>query len=385
MNLRSAALPLAAALVLVSCAAESTPPAPQTTSAVGTIRTEDAQTVVDALVTQGAPAAVIELRDGTSEWQGAAGVVERGSEEHASANDPIRIASITKSMVAAVVLQLVAEGALELETRIDEVLPGLLPKPVTIRQLLDHTSGLPNYLDSLVPPDAQGLLDAADTEYTDDQLLQTALAKPWPLEPGAEFDYSNTNYVVLGMVVDELDGVIIAESLRQRIFEPCRWIRRATPPSRRCPPAATRLHPRGRQPRRHHRVRSLGVVCECRGDLHSRRHQHLLPGSVRRDASAAGTRRADASVDPVGLRSRATGRWRRVQPRYSRTRLWAARQRFRLPHTVLLESRRRTPGDPRLDGVGNRPVRRPARTDRAERPRHRACRYLPRLTPTVTT
>lgn len=207
--------------MLTSCAAESTPPAPQTTtSAAGTIRTEDAQTVVDALVAQGAPAAVIELRDGTSEWQGAAGVVERGSAEQASANDPIRIASITKSMVAAVVLQLVAEGTLELDTRIDEVLPGLLPKPVTIRQLLDHTSGLPNYLDALVPPDAQGLLDAAATAYTDDRLLQTALAEPWPLEPGAEFDYSNTNYIVLGMVVDELDGVSIAESLRQRIFEP---------------------------------------------------------------------------------------------------------------------------------------------------------------------
>ncbi|WP_231912606.1 serine hydrolase domain-containing protein, partial [Rhodococcus sp. EPR-157] len=164
MNLRSAALPLAATLVLVSCAAGSTTPAPQpTTSTVSTIRTVDAQTVVDALVAEGAPAAVIELRDGTSEWQGAAGVVERGSTEQASANDPIRIASITKSMVAAVVLQLVAEGTLELDTNIDEVLPGLLPKPVTIRQLLDHTSGLPNYLDSLVPPDAQGLLDAATT------------------------------------------------------------------------------------------------------------------------------------------------------------------------------------------------------------------------------
>lgn len=187
---------------------------------MSTIRTVDAQTVVDTLVAEGAPAAVIELRDGTSEWQGAAGVVERGSTEQASANDPIRIASITKSMVAAVVLQLVSEGTLELDTNIDEVLPGLLPKPVTIRQLLDHTSGLPNYLDSLVPPDARGLLDAATTEYTDDRLLQTALAKPWTLEPGAEFEYSNTNYVVLGMVVDELDGVGIAESLRQRIFEP---------------------------------------------------------------------------------------------------------------------------------------------------------------------
>nr|WP_256985152.1 serine hydrolase domain-containing protein [Rhodococcus sp. 06-1059B-a] len=217
MNLRSAVLPLAAALVLVSCSAEQSSPAP---TDPGTIRTADAQAVVDQLVSAGAPAAVIALRDGDSEWEGAAGVVERGSDEAASAADPLRIASITKSMVAAVVLQLVDEGKSTLETTVDDVLPGLLPKPVTVRQLLDHTSGLPNYLQTLVPSDAAGLVAAADDTYSDDELIALALAQPWPAAPGAQFSYSNTNYVVLGKIVAQLDGRSIADSLDERVFEP---------------------------------------------------------------------------------------------------------------------------------------------------------------------
>ncbi|WP_236077680.1 serine hydrolase domain-containing protein [Rhodococcus sp. P1Y] len=229
MNLRSAVLPLALAVVVgvAACsteqstdAAPSTSTSTSTSSSPGTIRTADGQAVVDQLVAAGAPAAVIELRDGDAEWQGSAGVVDRSDDARASADDPVRIASITKSMVAAVVLQLVDERRLTLETDVDEILPGLLPKAVTIRQLLNHTSGLPNYLDSLVPPDAQGLVDAADNTYTDAQLIDIALAEPWPLEPGAEFSYSNTNYVVLGEIVAALDDRSLADSLRTRVFEP---------------------------------------------------------------------------------------------------------------------------------------------------------------------
>lgn len=179
-----------------------------------------AQSAIDALVAAGSPAAVIELRDGDDVWAGAAGVVERGRDDPASADDPIRLASITKSMVAAVVLQLVDEGKFGLDTPVDEILPALLPKPVTIRQLLDHTSGLPNYLDVLVPTDAAGLQGAAADTYTDEQLLQTALAQPWTLEPGDRFSYSNTNYVVLGEIIAEADGRDVAQALRDRIFEP---------------------------------------------------------------------------------------------------------------------------------------------------------------------
>ncbi|KQU54050.1 hypothetical protein ASG84_23775 [Rhodococcus sp. Leaf278] len=173
---------------------------------------------LDALGDAGSVAAVAQVRDGESSWSGAAGLVERGATEPASADDPVRIASVTKAMVAAVVLQLVDEGTMQLDQPVDELLPGLLTKPVTVRQLLDHTSGIPDYLVGF--DSADQISSRATTAVTDDQLIAQALAMPWTSEPGQGFSYSNTNYVVLGKIVADLDGKSVGQSLQDRIFDP---------------------------------------------------------------------------------------------------------------------------------------------------------------------
>ncbi len=216
-----AALTVSTSLLVSGCTSSDEPSAGQaatTTTSSGNIRTDDVQAALDALVDAGSVAAVAQVRDGEASWSGAAGLVERGGTEPASADAPVRIASVTKPMVAAAVLQLVDEGKLQLDQPVEELLPGLLPKPVTVRQLLDHTSGLPDYLNGF---DSAAAISARSSDIvTDDELIADALSLPWTTEPGSEFVYSNTNYVVLGRIVADLDGTTIGQSLQDRIFDP---------------------------------------------------------------------------------------------------------------------------------------------------------------------
>lgn len=216
-----AALTVSTSLLLSGCTSSDEPAAVEpttTTLSSGNIRTDDVQSALDALVDAGSVAAVAQVRDGKNSWSGAAGLVERDGTEPASANDPVRIASVTKPMVAAAILQLVDEGTLQLDEQVDELLPGLLPKPVTVRQLLDHTSGLPDYLSGF--DSAAAIASRSGDVVTDDELIADASALPWTTEPGSEFVYSNTNYAVLGRILADLDGESVGESLQDRIFDP---------------------------------------------------------------------------------------------------------------------------------------------------------------------
>ncbi|QIH98800.1 beta-lactamase family protein [Rhodococcoides fascians A21d2] len=216
-----AALTVSTSLLVSGCTSSDEPSAVEattTTPSSGTIRTDDVQAALDALVDAGSVAAVAQVRDGENSWSGAAGLVERDGTEAASADDPVRIASVTKSMVAAVVLQLVDERKLQLDQPVDELLPGLLPKPVTVRQLLDHTSGVPDYLVGF--DSAEQIAARSADSVTDDELISQALAMPWPTDPGSTFAYSNTNYVLLGRIAADLDGKSIGQSLQDRIFDP---------------------------------------------------------------------------------------------------------------------------------------------------------------------
>ncbi|MDV6260794.1 serine hydrolase domain-containing protein [Rhodococcoides yunnanense] len=216
-----AALTVSTSLLVSGCTSSDEPSAVETTTTTptsGNIRTDDVQAALDALVDAGSVAAVAQVRDGESTWSGAAGLVERGGTEAASAEDEVRIASVTKSMVATVVLQLVDEGKLQLDQPVDELLPGLLPKPVTVRQLLDHTSGVPDYLTGF--DSAADIASRSGDVVTDDELIDAALALPWPTDPGSAFVYSNTNYVLLGRIAADLDGKSIGQSLQDRIFDP---------------------------------------------------------------------------------------------------------------------------------------------------------------------
>ena len=126
------------------------------------------------------------------------------------------IGSVTKTFVAAVVLQLVGEGALALDEEVGPVAEG-----VTLRQLLNHTSGLPEYyadFDSLIEP------YRADRGYKPNLTPRAALelvhARPRLFPPGAGWEYSGGNYLALGLIVEETTGATLRDELRRRIIEP---------------------------------------------------------------------------------------------------------------------------------------------------------------------
>lgn len=138
------------------------------------------------------------------------------------AEDRFRLGSVTKPMVATVVLQLADEGRLALDDTLGRWLPGLLPGSarVNLRQLLNHTSGIPNYTATAAFAAAQQA--APDRVWTSAALVELVRDVPPLFAPGApgRWSYSNTNYVLLGLVAEAAGGQPIAELLRARVFAP---------------------------------------------------------------------------------------------------------------------------------------------------------------------
>jgi len=118
-------------------------------------------------------------------------------------NEYVRIGSTTKTFVATVLLQLVGEGRLSLNDTVDRWLPGLVHgqgndgRRITLRQLLQHTSGLPDYISDVVPDlTAAGYSKNRWTTYTSRQRVAFAMQDPPSVEPGTNWKYSNANYVL---------------------------------------------------------------------------------------------------------------------------------------------------------------------------------------------
>jgi CubicO group peptidase (beta-lactamase class C family) len=168
---------------------------------------------------------VVFAPDGTV-WQGFAGLANREANAPVDANSLFGIGSTTKPMVATVVLQLVEEGKLKLTDTVSQWVPDLakdVPNSdrITIKQLLGHRSGIQDYTGGLL--DDSDLLRSANLsrrEYTAKELVAFIKDKPANFEPGQSFSYSNTNYTLLGEIVEKATGTNLASQLRSRIFEP---------------------------------------------------------------------------------------------------------------------------------------------------------------------
>jgi len=151
-----------------------------------------------------------------AQWNGAAGL--------AAPDEPIRpehlvgVASITKTMTAAVVLQLVDEGVLRLDDPLSRWLPPIthVGSTITLRQLLTHTNGLDNYTLSAALGAA---LDADPARpFSSDELL--AFIGPARFAPGERTEYTNTSFLLLGRVAEVATGRPIVELYRQRLWTP---------------------------------------------------------------------------------------------------------------------------------------------------------------------
>ncbi|MEU4799658.1 serine hydrolase domain-containing protein [Streptomyces sp. NPDC023327] len=187
------------------------------------------QRAMDDAVASGIPGITTQARDGRGAWKAASGVGDRTTGAPRGKNDKFRVGSITKSFVATVLLQMEAEGRLDLDDKVERHLPGVVRgngndgRRIRVRQLLNHTSGLFDYL--------------ADAEYQRTYLLEgylehrydtlpprkhvrVALAHQPLFEPGAKHSYSNTNYVLAGLIIEKVGGRTYEEEVRDRIIGP---------------------------------------------------------------------------------------------------------------------------------------------------------------------
>jgi D-alanyl-D-alanine carboxypeptidase len=171
---------------------------------------------LQAVVATGVPGAVAVAVGGNERVEVAAGFADLRTGDVLTVDDRFRVGSVTKIFVAALVLQLVAEGLLDLDGDAAPFAEG-----ITIRQLLNHTSGLQDWIGDIVeffepyrrdPDHRFGL--------TPHEELQLVLEKPREFAPGEAWAYHGSNYLVLRLVVEKTTGMTLRDALRQRVLEP---------------------------------------------------------------------------------------------------------------------------------------------------------------------
>ncbi|MGW0391006.1 serine hydrolase domain-containing protein [Streptomyces sp. NPDC003042] len=151
-----------------------------------------------------------------------AGVADLRTGAKVPVDGQVRAGSNTKTFTATVVLQLVGEGKIALDAPIEEYLPNLVRgegidgRQIKVRQLLQHTSGLPNYTDSLI--DAV-FGKSRHTYYQPRELLDLGLSRKALFAPGTGWSYSNTNYVLAGLLIEKVTGRPVAEQITKRIID----------------------------------------------------------------------------------------------------------------------------------------------------------------------
>ncbi|MER7012511.1 serine hydrolase domain-containing protein [Saccharopolyspora sp. NPDC000359] len=187
-------------------------------------RSDAVQASLDRLVHEdgfpGVLAAVTERDGQVRDYTAGVGDVATG--EPVPVNGQVRIASNTKMFVATVVLQLVGEGEVELDAPIEDYLPNLLRgdgidgREITVRQVLQHTSGLGDNDVEL----AANYSEVQHTYFEPQELLDVALAKKALFPPGEGWAYSNPNYIVAGLLIQKVTGRPVGEVITKRIIKP---------------------------------------------------------------------------------------------------------------------------------------------------------------------
>ena len=214
--------------------------------------------------------AVVLVRSGElGDWATTMGTRAWHGTEPVTLADHVRIGSNTKTMTATVILQLVDEGRIGLDDPVSRYRPDVPNgENITIAQLLDMSSGLANYTEDL------GLNEQMDSNpgrvWNPEELLAIGLAEPPAFPPGEGFLYSNTNYVLLGVIIEQLTGVPVEQAFQDRIFDPLQLEETSFPA-----PADASI------PQPHPRMYTFGTNVETIDSL-------VLPPEVQ-DAASAGT------------------------------------------------------------------------------------------------
>ncbi|NUW43459.1 serine hydrolase domain-containing protein [Nonomuraea rhodomycinica] len=228
---RVAVTALAAALLAGAAA-----PAPATADSTPTPKAAAGQDrpelreAVQAFIDAGFAGMQVRVHDERGDWVGSAGVSKLGQNAKPPTNGRFPTGSVSKPFTATLVLQLVAEGKVKLDDPVAGYLPelGLDPR-ITVRMMLQHTSGLFNYTGDYdadgtfvpgIPATGDEWLANRFHTYQPEELVRLALSKPPRFDPGTDQRYANTNYTLALLLIEKVTGRSYAEELRRRILRP---------------------------------------------------------------------------------------------------------------------------------------------------------------------
>ncbi|MEO3928880.1 serine hydrolase domain-containing protein [Micromonosporaceae bacterium B7E4] len=189
---------------------------------------------IEEIVDSGFIGVSLRVHDERGEWVGSAGAAELGGTAKPPTNGYVRIGSNAKTFTATLVLRLVAEGKVGLDTPVNGYLPEFgLDERITVRMLLQHTSGLFNFTGELyddgtvalgipIPYSTTGKewLDNRFKAYRPRELVELALSRPARFEPGMGWSYSNTNYALARLLIEKVSGRSFSQEMQRLILGP---------------------------------------------------------------------------------------------------------------------------------------------------------------------
>ncbi|MFE0629312.1 serine hydrolase domain-containing protein [Streptomyces sp. NPDC058864] len=169
----------------------------------------------------GAPGALTRIDSGTSSYRISMGQSDTAAGTAMDADRRFRVGSVSKSFTTVVLMQLVAEGRIDLDATANTYLPRPLPDDrITVRHLLSHRSGLWDYTNDMFYDTVPGFESVRNKVFTYQELIDLSTAHQPTNAPGAAYSYSNTNFVVLGALIENVTGVPMATHYQQRILTP---------------------------------------------------------------------------------------------------------------------------------------------------------------------
>ncbi|MGW1724079.1 serine hydrolase domain-containing protein [Streptomyces sp. NPDC002306] len=222
---RATALGTAVLLSLLVAPAHAAPPrsGPTATSAAALPRPDLAglREVLRTAQRQGAPGAMARIDDAGTALRATVGVADRATGRALTDTDRFRVGSITKTFSAVVLLQLADEGRLRLDSPVNSHLPHLLPDDrITVRHVLSHRSGLHDYTNDMFAASVAGFEAVRTKVFTYRQPVALSLRHPRTGAPGAAYSYSNTNFVVAGLLIEKPTGHTVGTAYQNRIIRP---------------------------------------------------------------------------------------------------------------------------------------------------------------------
>ncbi len=183
------------------------------------------QTLLDSAGSFGLPGVALTINGGGETFTGTAGYANLQSGQLWTPDMPFFPGSTGKAFIAVVILQLWQEGKLDLDDTLNKRLPVAISDQlvgadiITIRQLLNHSSGMVDVLNDI--PDAfAAFIQETGRVWTDEEAITYAFGHPLHFEPGSQYRYSNTGYILLAMIIKQVTGEHAAVAVRSRILDP---------------------------------------------------------------------------------------------------------------------------------------------------------------------